>query len=88
MDRGTAQLNFFPFTLLSLKMRALTAAFVRDDSGQAITEYILFLSISAVAAGALARGIVATLDTITAVFGAQLEQNIKTGRASVDIWIN
>jgi Flp pilus assembly pilin Flp len=69
-------------------VRVLIVDFVRDDSGQAFTEYILLLSISVTLAAALARGLIGALDTMTLLFGGQLEQDIKTGRASVSIWNN
>lgn len=66
----------------------LIYCFARDDSGQAITEYILLLSFAVGAAGLLARGLIAVLDRITLTFGAQLEKDLKTGRANVGTWSN
>lgn len=60
----------------------------REDAGQAITEYILLLSFVTVGSVAIARAILAILDQITMQFGGQLEQDIKTGRAPVNVFRN
>ncbi|OFZ73944.1 MAG: hypothetical protein A3K03_04845 [Bdellovibrionales bacterium RIFOXYD1_FULL_44_7] len=62
--------------------------FVRDDKGQATVEYILLLSVTAVAAGALSRAILSTIDKGILRFGGQLEKDLKTGRTPVTIWKN
>lgn len=64
------------------------AQFLRDEEGQALTEYLLILSVSIVGAGALARGILAALDKGILRFGGQLEKDLKTGRAPLNVWKN
>lgn len=59
-----------------------------DQQGQAITEYILILSACVLGAAALARGILGVLDKGILRLGAQLEKDLKTGRAPVNVWKN
>ncbi len=68
--------------------KSFARIFVRDESGQAITEYILLLTLTLTAAIALARGITSALNTSTLALGGQLEKDLKTGRVSLDIWKN
>lgn len=61
----------------------------REDSGQAVTEYILLLSVILTAVIALLKGVLAALDKFTLAFGAQLEKDLKAGRANpTDVWGN
>jgi hypothetical protein len=62
--------------------------FIDDDSGQGTVEYLLLLSASIVAAGGLMRALSSGLDHAVASLGGVLEQDLKTGRASVSIWQN
>lgn len=62
--------------------------FLADDSGQAVTEYILILSLSLAGAIALGRGLLAAMDKFTLAFGAQLEKDLKVGRAPTRVWTN
>ena len=57
-----------------------------DESGQAAVEYLILLSAIAVGATALSRGVVKMLDQAILVIGANLEKDLKTGRAAVGIW--
>ncbi len=59
-----------------------------DESGQGTVEYILILSVSVVGAGAVSRSIMEALDKGLLRFGAQLEKDLKTGRAPLNIWEN
>ncbi|OFZ79161.1 MAG: hypothetical protein A2583_00520 [Bdellovibrionales bacterium RIFOXYD1_FULL_53_11] len=61
---------------------------VFDEGGQAITEYILLLSICVVGAAALMRGIIQAIDKGILRLGGQLEKDLRTGRAPIDIWKN
>ena len=63
-------------------------AFGGDDSGQAITEYILLLMVTFTGAVMLSRGLLKLLDTITLHFGVELEKDLKTGRAPISVWKN
>lgn len=63
-------------------------SFLRDDRAQGTVEYILLLSVAVVAAGALSRLILQTLDNGIKRLGGQLEKDLKTGRAPVGIWEN
>ncbi len=65
-----------------------TRLFLADESGQAVTEYILILSAAVAATIAMTRGILKALDGSITILGAQLEKDLKTGRATVDIWQN
>lgn len=62
--------------------------FLKDDSGQAITEYIMLLSMTLAVAILLARGLVSAINTSTLVLGGQLEKDLKTGRADLGLWSN
>lgn len=60
----------------------------REESGQAVTEYILLMSAVTVAAVSLARGILNGIYEGILAFGGQFEKDLKTGRGSVTIWKN
>ena len=62
--------------------------FIRNEEGQALTEYILILSVCVVGASALARGILKVLDQGVLKLGGQLEKDLKTGRAPLNDWKN
>lgn len=68
--------------------RGFLTSFIREDSGQAITEYILLLSVTVIGVGALMRGILAALDRGILTLGSAMERDLKTGRADVSIWKN
>jgi len=68
--------------------RGFIRAFLKDDRGQATTEYILILSASVFVAVGLAKVILGTLDSGILRLGAQLEQDLKTGRAPLLVWQN
>ena len=59
-----------------------------DNSGQATVEYILLLSFSVGISILMARGFIATLDKGMLRIGAQLEQDLKSGRAPLSVWKN
>ncbi len=59
-----------------------------DDEGQGTVEYILLLSASVLAAVQLSRKMIGILDTGVLRLGAQLEQDLKTGRAPLSVWKN
>ena len=61
---------------------------LRDEEGQATTEYILLLSGTIVAAGAMSRVLIGVLDQGITHLGSQLEKNLKTGRAPASVWFN
>ena len=60
----------------------------RQESGQAITEYLLLLSIVVFGATALIRGIMSAFDQGILSLGGQLEKDLKTGRAKLSVWKN
>ena len=62
--------------------------FLKDDGGQAVTEYILLLSVVVGAGIALKNGIITAIDKGILLFGGQLEKDLKSGRAPVTIWTN
>jgi Flp pilus assembly pilin Flp len=61
---------------------------VREESGQAITEYIMLMSVLAVAALTLSRGVLRGIFEGVLTLGGQLEKDLKTGRISVSNWKN
>jgi len=71
-----------------MRFKTFLASFLNDESGQAVTEYILLLSLSLASAVALSKAILTALDKFTAVFGGQLEKDLKTGGTVYTIWSN
>lgn len=66
----------------------IARAFLRDEEGQALTEYILILSAAVVGCVTLAKTILGTLDKGILRLGAQLEKDLQTGRAPLSVWKN
>ena len=66
----------------------LSRAFLREQDGQAVIEYILLLSGTVIGAGLLARGILNALDSGILKLGGQLEKDLKTGRAPLSVYQN
>jgi hypothetical protein len=64
------------------------SSLLKDEGGQGTVEYILILSVTVVAAGTQARGILNSIDIGIHLLGGQLEKDLKTGRAPVGIWEN
>jgi Flp pilus assembly pilin Flp len=60
----------------------------RDESGQAITEYVLLLALIMTGLIAISRGLLATLNTVTLAIGGELEKDLKTGRVPLSAWKN
>lgn len=56
-----------------------------DRSGQATVEYILLLSVVVVMAVGLFTGIRAAMDRSVVYMGAELQRNLKTGRAPANV---
>lgn len=63
-------------------------SFLKDEDGQAITEYILLISIVLIGATSLTRIILDALDNAILGFGGQFEKYLKTGRAPPNVWSN
>jgi len=61
---------------------------LRDDRGQAVTEYILLLSAVLTGAIFLGRALIKVFDDGVLFLGGQLEKDLKTGRQSINGWIN
>ena len=59
-----------------------------DENGQGTVEYILILSVSVVGAAQIAKRILAALDHVVLLIGAQLERDLKTGRLGPGVWQN
>jgi hypothetical protein len=70
------------------RISSFFADLFEDDRGQGTVEYILILSVAVVAAGSIARKILESIDKGILRLGGQLEKDLKTGRAPVDIWQN
>lgn len=62
--------------------------FLRDESGQAITEYLLILSVAVATALTFSRGILKGISDGVLSLGGQLEKDLKTGRMRVEYWKN
>jgi Flp pilus assembly pilin Flp len=59
-----------------------------DESGQAVTEYVLILAAAVIGAASLARTLLGVLDQGILKLGGQLEKDLKTGRAPLNVWRN
>lgn len=59
-----------------------------DEEGQAVTEYMLLLSVCVVGASTLGRRLLDVLDTGVARLGGQLEKDLKSGRSPLSVWKN
>ena len=57
-----------------------------DEQGQSTVEYILILAFAVVGAGAIASGIVKSIDSGILTLGGQLELDLKTGRITDDVY--
>lgn len=66
----------------------LLRSLLEDDSGQATTEYILLLTFTIVGTAGFARVILTAIDRGILRLGAQLEMDLKTGRADLSAWKN
>ena len=62
--------------------------FAREESGQAITEYVILLAFAVGTAIAFARGILGVIDKGILKLGGQLEKDLKTGRSPLSVWKN
>lgn len=66
-------------------------SFIGDESGQAVTEYVLILTLAIGGAIGIAKALIGVFDKFTLALGAQLEKDLKSGRANADpgaIWSN
>jgi hypothetical protein len=61
---------------------------VRDERGQGTVEYILIISACVLGATQMARVFLRVLDEGILRLGAQLEKDLKTGRAPLYVWKN
>ena len=60
----------------------------KDDCGQGIVEYIVILSACLVGAVGIAKQMMKGMNTGILRLGAQLEQDLKTGRIPLSAWDN
>ncbi len=61
---------------------------LKKEGGQAVLEYVLILSLALGAAVTLARGVREALDSGVLKLGAQLEKDLRTGRAPAHVFKN
>lgn len=69
-------------------VRSFLVSLHEDDRGQATLEYVLLLAFTIGGTVGLAKAILATLDKGVLRLGAQLEMDLKTGRADLSAWKN
>ncbi len=67
---------------------SLLKLFLKDESGQATTEYILVLAFAVVIATALSRRLLDVMDRGILNLGGVLERDLKTGKAPLNVWSN
>jgi hypothetical protein len=58
----------------------------KKQSGQALVEYILLLSIVVGVVGFFVSKLTTSLDTTTGKYGAIVERQLRTGKAPASIW--
>jgi Flp pilus assembly pilin Flp len=58
----------------------------RSQSGQAIVEYILLLSLIIGGVGLFISKLTGSFDQMTAGFGGKVEQQIRTGSITPSVW--
>ena len=75
-------------TLLTIKNKNLFYKFISDESGQGLTEYILILSASVFGVSQLVSVMKNAFDQGSLRLGAQLEKDLKSGRAPLYVWEN
>lgn len=63
-------------------------AFVQDESGQALTEYILILAFAALGAATMTRKLMGFFDEGILKLAAQMEKDLKSGRSPLESWSN
>ena len=61
-------------------------ALAKNQSGQAMVEYILLLTIVVVGAGFFMQTLSKAIDQMTAAQGGKLERQIRTGSAPASLW--
>ncbi len=61
-------------------------AFLRDESGQAATEYILLLALVTAGVGVMFKNIIRALDKGVVYIGGALEKDLRTGRMNIELW--
>lgn len=59
-----------------------------DTQGQGTVEYLLILSFVIFSASQLNKQLIGTIDRLVLRVGAQLEKDLKTGRAPLSVWSN
>lgn len=62
--------------------------FLEDEQGQGTVEYILILSVAIWGSSQLVSAFFSGLDQGILRLGAQLEKDLKTGRAPLSVWTN
>lgn len=67
---------------------SLGSRFLRDERGQATTEYILLLSFIGVFSGVFGRRMLKTITDSILKFNTELEKDLKTGRTPLRAWRN
>jgi Flp pilus assembly pilin Flp len=87
---GFSRRGHFVHLVITLANLACSFArdFARDEEGQAITEYILILTMTVAGAVTLAKGLLAAINRANLTLGGQLEKDLKTGRADLGLWSN
>ncbi len=73
---------------MSGRIRLALERLANEESGQAMTEYIVLLAFCAIAASTLARRIMGVFDKGIMKLGGQLEKDLKAGRSQLDTWSN
>ncbi|MBU6376874.1 MAG: hypothetical protein KGQ59_12805 [Bdellovibrionales bacterium] len=75
-------------TLLRVRKNRCVRALIAEESGQALTEYILILAFCAITAGTLSRKLMSFFDKGVLRIAEQLEQDLKSGRSPLGSWVN
>ena len=59
-----------------------------NEQGQSLIEYLLILSVVVLFSAQISKNFVSLLDRVVVRVGADLERDLKTGRAKLGVWSN
>ncbi len=74
--------------MVSLKEAEPIDSVPEGQEGQSIIEYLLILSVVAVLASQVTKNFINLIDRVSVRVGAELEKDLKTGRAKLGVWSN
>ncbi len=64
------------------------ASVAMNDRGQSLVEYLLIISLVVIGASQIVKRVAQSFDVVVLRVGAQLERDLKSGRAPLSVWRN